>query len=627
MGLLHVNVPRKYRERFEDERLALNTTRMFAFSLFIVVFQVLLQVVNIVFPQKLGDGMPISLDFYIFTSLATLVAGIVFCVILGRARKGKIRSRQFHAALVQMALYAFSVVQLAFCTANILSNQGINSYFLFVVMFSMIPILPRRQSTITILAGFSYIFILSIACNGLTGTGIQPTTGAAFTWTIRSLELAFFTDVRAVFFVVTGISILVSILLYNLYVTNFLKGIELEQQNAHLEDLVRARTLELEEKTHTAEVASQAKSRFLANMSHEFRTPLNAITGMAHVAKLAQTDAEREQACDRVLSAADYLLGILNDILDVSNVEAGKLSLKQRSFSLKKALVEIVDAFTLCAANKAQTLESTVHELEDYLVIGDRLRLKQALCNLLDNAIEYTQEDGTIGLSVEVYEETDSSLTVGFSVYDNGVGIAAEDITRLSSAFEQGSTDNMQHVGAGLGLAISSNLVKMMGGEIGIASEKNVGSTFFFTLNFKKGISLAERSEPVIPNLNGKRVLSAEDIEVNRVILEELISETQASVEHATNGIEALEMFEQSAEGYYDIILLDLLMPHKGGLEVACALRELERADARSIPIYAVSANAYPDDVEKSLAAGMNGHLAKPIDFAALMQVLNEELG
>jgi signal transduction histidine kinase/CheY-like chemotaxis protein len=627
MGLFRVKVPREYRERFEDERLELNIARMFAFSLFIVVFQVLLQIVNVAFPQKLGDGMPISLDFYIFTSLGTLVAGIVFSVILGRARKGKIRGRRLRAALVQMPLYAFSVIQLAFCTANILSNQGINSYFLFVVMFSMIPILPRRQSTITILAGFFYIFILSIVCNGLSGTSTDPATGEVFAWTIRSFELAFFTDVRAVFFVVTGISILVSILLYNLYVTNFLKSVELEQQNAHLEDLVHERTLELEEKTHAAEVASQAKSRFLANMSHEFRTPLNAITGMARVAKTAQTDAEREHAFSRILSASDYLLGILNDILDVSNIETGRFSLKQRGFSLKKTLAEVADAFTQRAAGKAQVFESNVYGLEDYLVIGDRLRLKQTLSNLLDNAVEYTPEDGTIGLSVEAHEEADGSLTVSFSVYDNGIGIAAEDIARLSGAFEQGSTNNMQHVGAGLGLAISTSLVKMMGGEIGIASEKGVGSTFFFTLRFKRASASAEHGEPVIPNLSGKRVLSAEDIEVNRAILDELLSETRARIEHATDGVEALEMFERSPEGYYDIILLDLLMPHKGGIEVAYTLRALERTDARNIPIYAVSANAYPDDVEKSLAAGMNGHLAKPIDFAALMQMLTKELG
>ncbi|MDR1082503.1 MAG: response regulator [Coriobacteriales bacterium] len=627
-GLLRSKIPDEYRERFEYERLNVNTTRMFAFSLFIVVFQILLQIVNILFPQKLGDGMPVPLDFYISTSLGILIASIVFSLLLNRARKGSIKNRRLQAALVQTSLYLFSMMQLVFCTANILSNQGINSYFLFVVMFSMIPVLPRKQSLITILGGFLYIFILIIACNGLSGVAIDPITGASTTWTIRSLEIAFYADVRAVFFVVTGISIFVSLLLYNLYVTNFLKSIELEHQNANLEELIHERTLELEEKTHAAQIASRAKSRFLASMSHELRTPMNAIMGMARIVKSAKTPEKRELAADKIISASTYLLGILNDILDMSNIESGELSLESERFALKKSLLQVVDVFTQRASEKAQTFESNIETLEECAVIGDKLRVKQLLFNLLDNAIKYTPEDGSIKLLVKPSFEDEHRLELKFFVRDNGIGIAPEDIERLFVVFEQGKSDRMQHVGAGLGLAISKNLVNMMGGNLAVESVVGEGSTFSFTLSFEKAtIDTDADALATVPDLSGRRILSAEDIETNRVIIEELLSETNASVEHAKDGLEAVKMFEDSPEGYYDIILLDLLMPHMDGFEAALTIRGLNRADAPKIPMYAISANAYPEDVQKSLDAGMNGHIAKPVDHTTLMRTLNKELG
>ena len=252
--------------------------------------------------------------------------------------------------------------------------------------------------------------------------------------------------------------------------------------------------------------------------------------------------------------------------------------------------------------------------------------LKQILLNLLGNAVKFTREDGHVEFAVMVEGETETEAEVSFTVRDDGIGMTGAQVEKLFTPFEQGSVNSMKHGGTGLGLAIAQSLTRMMGGGISVRSTPGKGSVFSFCLRFEKVPCLRETGEPAAPDLSGKRILSVEDIEINRFILVELLSETNAVVDEAVDGVQALEKFKASPEGYYDFIFMDLLMPNMNGFDAARGIRNLDRADAVTVPIFALSANAYREDIEQAMAAGMNGHLAKPMNFAELMRVLAERV-
>jgi signal transduction histidine kinase len=548
----------------------------------------------------------------------------VFWFLFSRARKGKIKSRATKAAMVQAILYAYALIQLSFCTANILSNQGLNSFIIFVLMFAMIPILPRKQSIITIIIAFIYVMAVMLLTQGMQGTGVDM-AGNTINWTVNSLNDFAFSDMRANLIIITAVSVFVSVVVYNLYVSNFLKSVALEGQNDHLEEMVKTRTAELEEKTAAAQIANRAKTRFLTSMSHEIRTPLNAIVGMTHIARHAETREKTDRALDQVTASSAHLLGLLNDILDMSNIETGKLAVENDRMLLRKSLEEVADSIEVRTREKAQTLTTNVASLPEYTVLGDKLRLKQVLLNLLDNAIKYTPEDGQIDFTVELFNVSDDALDATFIIKDNGIGVSPEEQTRLFLAFEQGDTNKMKHLGAGLGLAISQSLVGLMGGQISYEGGLGVGSTFSFTVHFELAASIVSGGVE-IPDLTNRNILSVEDIDINRVILAELLSETNATIEEAADGTLAVEMFAASPEGYYDFIFMDLLMPNMNGYDAARSIRNLDRTDAAAVPIVALSANAYQEDIDESLASGMDGHLAKPVDFAQIMHTLIEKL-
>ena len=417
------------------------------------------------------------------------------------------------------------------------------------------------------------------------------------------------------------LGLLLALLIYN------------RQMKKKLERTVKERTAELQVQTENARVASQAKGDFLSRMSHEIRTPLNAIIGMAQIARQnAGIEAPKTlKSINEIIVASSHLLGILNDVLDISKIEAGKFTLASEPFSLHAAVRNVGNIIIPRCVEKNVEYLCNVEEIPDTVIFGDDLRLKQVLINLLGNAVKFTDPGGTVSLLIYTLDEQEESVTLCFTVRDNGIGMTREQVSRLFTAFEQADSSIASRFGGtGLGLAISQNLVQQMHGEISVQSIPGNGSDFTFTLSFTRAheIPCGESAEPDCPglDLSGKRILLAEDIEINRLILLELLRETNASFDEAEDGLDALSLFENSSHDYYDLVFMDIQMPRMDGYEAARRIRALDRPDAGRVPIIAMTANAYREDIEKALAAGMNSHLAKPVDIDAVKRLLADML-
>ena len=380
-----------------------------------------------------------------------------------------------------------------------------------------------------------------------------------------------------------------------------------------------------------ATLASKAKSAFLANMSHEIRTPLNAIIGMSHIAQSSLDNREKAAASlHKVQMASKHLLDLLNNILDMSKIESGKFSLASEPFSLQTALDEVEGIFTQRCEEKSIALITDLDTASlPAAVTGDALRLKQVLINLLGNAVKFTSQGGTIRLGVNA-ESHEGHLSLGISVHDTGIGMTDEQLSRLFSAFEQAdNTIAIKYGGTGIGLALSQHLVGMMGGVITVESRLGLGSVFSFVIQ----LPIEEQTEQPGPETQGehpdlsqKRVLVVDDVDLNRFILCEFLSETNAIIEEAEDGAQALELVKAAPERYYDLIFMDVQMPNMDGYEATRQLRALSREDAATLPIVAMTANAYREDQERAYQAGMNRHIAKPLDIAELMRTLREVL-
>jgi len=439
-----------------------------------------------------------------------------------------------------------------------------------------------------------------------------------------------------------------------LLVTIFIRN---RKAGRKLEHLVRVRTSELEQRsldleiqTDAARVASQAKSEFLARMSHEIRTPLNAIIGMTEIAKKADTPDKTTSSLEAVTAASNHLLGILNDVLDMSKIESGKFILSRESFAILTAMDEVAEIIDQRCVEKNIEFVRNFEVDGDPGVLGDKLRLKQVLINLLGNAVKFTPENGKITFSVsaeaseiEVTERTEpteeepdgvemarnvAAVKIALSVTDTGIGISDEQKEHLFVAFEQAHGGiAAQFGGTGLGLAISQNLVGLMGGEILLDSEIGKGSTFSFGITLERAlIQDEEKFTSKAVEFPGKRILLVEDVEINRLILIELLADTQVIIDEAVDGIDAVEKFGASAEGYYDLIFMDVQMPNLNGYEATSRIRAEKRADAKTVPIIAMTANAYKEDVDRAIEAGMNAHLSKPIDIEKVVGALAQWL-
>ena len=384
------------------------------------------------------------------------------------------------------------------------------------------------------------------------------------------------------------------------------------------------RTKDLELQTEMAQAGTRAKSDFLARMSHEIRTPLNAIIGMTEIAKKTSAEPKTVQSLESVTIASAHLLGILNDILDMSKIEAGKFMLSEEAFDFREAMCEVAEIIAQRCDEKDISFVRDFQLPECIGAYGDKLRLKQVLINLLGNAVKFTPVGGIITMTVHGHIQADDNFHIQFRVTDTGIGISEDQQQRLFTAFEQAHTGIAQkYGGTGLGLAISQHLVHLLGGEITVDSTLGKGSTFSFSVSLPQAeISASDARTPEIPRLEGRRILLAEDVEINRIIVSEILMDTKVEIEEAADGTEAVQRFTDSPPEYYDLIFMDIQMPNLNGYDATREIRALDRADAKEIPIIAMTANAYKEDVDLAIEAGMNAHLPKPIDIVQVIETL-----
>ena len=394
---------------------------------------------------------------------------------------------------------------------------------------------------------------------------------------------------------------------------------------------------QLEAKLMAAEEANAAKTSFLAGISHEMRTPMNVILGLDGMA-LKDPDLKQETRgyLEKIRLSARMLLGLINNILDMNRIETGSLTIQNAEFSLEDTLAQVNAVTGTLCETKGLRYEYRMPEGGGGRYIGDEVQLKHVLMSILDNAVKYTNAPGTVRLSVERVAADATTQTMLFTVEDSGVGIDSSFLPRLFEPFSQeDASSTNQFGGSGLSLAVTKNIVELMGGSIAVRSEKNVGSTFTVTLPLRCVPQDGEPEAPAAPeeaaqtpvSLEGRRVLVAEDLPENAEIVMDLLELEGIEPEHAENGRIALEMFSGHPENYYDAILMDLRMPEMDGLTATRSIRALDRPDAKTVPIIALTANAFESDVKQSLGAGMNVHLAKPTDADLLYTVLRQEIG
>lgn len=392
---------------------------------------------------------------------------------------------------------------------------------------------------------------------------------------------------------------------------------------------------EMEEYRRKLEEASRAKTAFLSNMSHEIRTPMNAIIGLNSLALedagLSQTTRNHLQ---KIGTSAHHLLGVINDILDISRIESGSMSLKNAKFPFAQELEQVNAIVTAQCRDKGIHYTCSVKDgVADYYV-GDDMKLRQILINILGNAVKFTPEGGSVSLAVEALAGDGEKRPLRFTITDTGIGIGKEFLPRMFDAFTlEDESYTSKHGSTGLGLSITKSFVELMDGHINVESEKGVGSKFIVTVTLQESprngdeheASGAPQEKPRA-TLAGRMILLAEDVPVNAEIMTMVLSMREMKVECAENGRIAVEMFKAHEPGYYSAILMDVRMPEMDGLEATRVIRSMDREDAKNIPIIALTANAFDEDVQNSLQAGLNAHLSKPVEPDLLYATLERLL-
>lgn len=398
-------------------------------------------------------------------------------------------------------------------------------------------------------------------------------------------------------------------------------------------------TEELQSALRQADAANKVKGQFLMNMSHDVRTPLNTILGMTAIAKKESNNKEKMNECvEKIDIAGKHLLSLVNDVLDMSQIDRGKMILTQDDIMLTQLFEKVADMMKIEAKEAKLTLDLSI-QLRDEHIVGDSLRIQQVLINIINNAIKYTPAGGHVLLKLIQLEDDikEGYGTYRFSCTDTGIGMSQDFLDRIFLFFERDRNTTLSGVaGTGVGLAITKGILDLMGGTISVKSEIDKGSTFTVDFHFKvqqqelqqeehtQDVAAMNDSQKEMNDYTSKRILLVEDVELNMEIAEELIGTTGVQIEKAYNGKEAVELFAKNPCGYYHLIFMDIQMPVMDGYEATKQIRNFDRKDAKTIPIIALSANALADDVENALQAGMNEHIAKPIDMEAVWKILKK---
>lgn len=386
-----------------------------------------------------------------------------------------------------------------------------------------------------------------------------------------------------------------------------------------------------------AERANNAKSDFLSRMSHDMRTPLNAIIGMTEIADAHLGNPDKVHDCHRKIAlSGQHLLGLINDVLDMSKIESGKMSLNNTIISLPELLENVVAIMQPDIKARNQSFSVQPYHLQFETVCSDALRLRQIFLNILSNASKFTPKDGNISFEMkEAGRQEEDIALIQFSFSDTGIGMNPEFLEHIFDTFTREQDSRVDKtVGTGLGMAITKKIVNIMGGDINVSSKPSLGTTFVVTLPLKVVSESKhlpheprywDRAEKTF-DFTGKRFLLAEDNELNCEIAIELLSATGAQIDHASDGQQCVEIFSRSPENYYDLILMDIQMPLMNGYAATEKIRSLPRKDAITIPIWAMTADAFVEDIAKANAVGMNGHFAKPLDILSINSELSRFL-
>ena len=387
---------------------------------------------------------------------------------------------------------------------------------------------------------------------------------------------------------------------------------------------------ETEYQRHIAEARTRARNDFLANMSHDIRTPMNAIVGYTNIAKANMNDPGTvTNALEKIGSSSHYLLSLINDILDISKIESGKMQINPGPCDLGNIFRRIEDITALQAKNKSLILTYRHESVRHYRVNADELRIEQVLVNIISNAIKYTPAGKTVDLIAEEEPAEGNRYLYRFIVRDTGIGISEEYLPHIFESFTREEKSTVNRIqGTGLGLAITAKVVELMGGTISVKSTLGEGSEFTVELELESLDTEENDAKPEQDSidLSGCRVLLVEDNEINAEIAQVILSQYGIETDRAENGQEGVRQVQEHGEGYYDAVLMDIQMPVMNGYEATRAIRALEGDSYQTLPIIAMSANAYDEDIQDSLAAGMNAHIAKPYNPEDLLKLLHAQI-